>query len=223
MSKQNLVLLNGSPKGRGGTSGSIGDYILSKMTQEGISKETIHVGKSIRNEEKWNKVVESVKNADTIILSFPLYWDSLPSQLIKAFENLYSRKDELDRSPNFYVVVNNGFPEPWHNEIAIEICKNFSKKMNFKWQGALNIGGGAAIAGRALEETGGMTFKLRETLEMASKAIEQSEPIPSKVKNRLSKPLYPPFFNLVFGGIGWRKQAKKKGVKTSLKAKPYQR
>jgi hypothetical protein len=223
MSKQNLVLLNGSPKGKGGTSGSIGDFILSKISDENVKKEIHHVGKSLRNEEKWNNMVESLKNANSIILTFPLYWDSLPSHLIKAFENLYSIKEDLDRSPNFYVIVNNGFPEPWHNEVAIEICKNFSKKMNFKWQGALNIGGGAAIAGRALEETGGMTYKLRETLEMASKAIENRESIPPKIKDRLSKPLYPPFFSLVFGCMGWRKQAKQKGAKTSLKAKPYKR
>jgi hypothetical protein len=223
MTEQKIVLLNGSPKGRGGTSGSFGDYILSKIPQEGISKETFHVGKSVRKEEKWNLLVQSVKDADTIILTFPLYWDSLPSHLIKGLEKLHIQKEELGKAQNFYTIVNNGFPEPWHNEIAIEICKCFAKKMNYKWQGALNIGGGAAVGGRPLDQTGGMTYKLRETLDMAAKVIDQGKPIPSEVKDRLSKPLYPPWINLVFGGMGWRRQAKKKGAKTSLRSKPYEK
>lgn len=223
MTGQKIVVLNGSPKGRGGSSGSIGDYILSKIPQEGISKETFHVGKSIRKEEKWDNLTQSVKNADTIILTFPLYWDSLPSHLIKGLEKLYSQKDELGKAQNFYTIVNNGFPEPWHNEIAIEICKCFAKKMNYKWQGALNIGGGAAVDGKPLENTGGMTLKLRETLEMAARAVASSKPIPKEVKDRLSKPLYPPWINILFGGIGWRHQARKKGAKTSLRSKPYKK
>jgi hypothetical protein len=223
MNQQKIVLLNGSPKGRGGSSGSFGDYILSKISHQGISKEIFHVGKSIRNEEKWNHLVQSVKNADTIILTFPLYWDSLPSHLIKGLELLHAQKDELGKAHNFYIIVNNGFPEPWHNEIAIEISKCFAKKMNYKWQGALNIGGGAAVAGRSLESTGGMTHRLRETLDMASKAIAQGKPIPKEVKERLTKPLYPPWVNIVIGGMGWRHQARKKGAKTSLRSKPYER
>lgn len=223
MTGQKIVLLNGSPKGRGGSSGSFGDYILSKITQESITKETFHVGKSIRKDEKWNNLAQSVKDADTIILTFPLYWDSLPSHLIKGLERLYDDRTKPEKPQNFYTIVNNGFPEPWHNEIAIEICKCFAKKMNYKWQGALNIGGGASVGGRPLEQTGSMTFKLRETLDIAAEAIEQSKPIPSEVKDRLSKPLYPPWINLVFGGMSWRHLARKKGAKTPIRSKPYDR
>lgn len=223
MTEQKIVLLNGSPKGRGGSSGSLGDYILGKLPQKGIFKETFHVGKSIRKEEKWNLLVQSIKNADTIILSFPLYWDSLPSHLIKGLEKLYAQKEELGKAQNFYTIVNNGFPEPWHNEVAVEICHCFATKMNYKWQGALNIGGGAAVAGKPLENTGGMTFKLRETLDMASKAIGSGKPIPKEVKDRLAKPLYPPWINLVLGGMSWRHQARKKGAKSPIRSKPFEK
>jgi hypothetical protein len=216
-----LVMLNGSPKARGGSSGSFGNYVLSKIPEAGVSKETHHVGKAVRKEEQWNEVVKSLKDADTILLTFPLYWDSLPSHLIKGFERLHTQRQEFDNSPNFYIMVNNGFPEPWHNEIAIEICKSFAHSMNFKWQGALNIGGGAAVAGRPLEETGGMTMKLRKTLDTAAQAISHGKPIPSEVKDALSKPMYPSWIATTLGGFGWRKQAKKKGMKGSIRDQPY--
>ncbi len=221
MTNKRVVLLYGSPKRKGGSSASFGDYVLSKLSHEDVVKEIHHVGEAIKNEVKWNALSDSLNNADTVILTFPLYWDSLPSHLTRALERLYFGRKEIEKIPNFYVIVHNGFPEPWHNEVAVKICNCFSEKIGYRWQGALNIGGGAAVAGRPLEETGGMTNKLKETLDLAAKAMDRGEPIPVEVKNRLKKPLYPPWFNIVFGGTGWRRMAKKNEVKTSLKAKPY--
>jgi hypothetical protein len=154
-----------------------------------------------------------------------LYWDGLPSHLIAALERLYihRRENPKEKEQNFYVIVQNGFPEPWHNEIAIKICKVFAREAGFVYKGALNIGGGAAINGRSLEEKGGMTYKLRQTLDMAAEAIGRGEAIPEEVEERLAKPLYPPLFAIVFGGIGWKRQAKQKGASTSLRFRPYER
>jgi len=79
------------------------------------------------------------------------------------------------------------------------------------------------IAGRNLEETGGATIKFRQTLDMAADSIGQGQPIPKEVVERLQKPLYPPSINILFGGIIWRARARKKGMKGSIKARPYQR
>lgn len=222
--QKHLVLLVGSPKGKGGTSGSIGEYILGKLSSD-ITHESFHVGKVIRKKDAWNHLLSAVDNADIIILSFPLYWDSLPSHLIKGLELVreHNKKSPSKKKQKFYTIVNNGFPEPWHNEIAIEICRKFCSEMGFRWNGALNIGGGAAVDGKPLEETGGMTRRLRETLDMAAKVINRGDPVHKEIEERLAKPLYPPWINLVFGGISWRHQARKSGAKTSVRSKPYQR
>jgi len=220
---QKIVLLIGSPKRNGGTSASIGNFILSKLQQAGITLETHHVGKAVRKEEKWNLLVKAVDGTGIVILSFPLYWDSLPSHLIEALERLHAHRKEIEtkNAPKLYVVVNNGFPETWHNEVAITMCRRFAKEAGFKWQGALNIGGGGAINEKPLEETGGMTIRLRETLEMAAAAMAKGEPTPKEVEARLEKQLYPSWVTL-FTNFGWRRQAKKKGAKYPLRARPYQ-
>jgi hypothetical protein len=220
-----LVLIVGSPKNRGGTSLSLGDYILGKLPNDKFSTETFHAVKALRKDDDWEKLATAVADADTVILSFPLYWDSMPSHVIRTMERLdLNRKiGRKGSQPNFYLIVNNGFPEPWHNEIAIGIGQRFAGDMDFKWQGALNIGGGGAIGGKQLEDMGGMTYKLRETLDMAAEAIGKSQQIPEDVKQRLSKPLYPAWFNIIFGGFGWRSLAKKRGMKGSIKAMPYER
>jgi len=219
-----IVLLIGSPKGNGGTSASIGNFILSKLQKDEVTLETYHVGNTVRKEEKWDELAEAFDDADIILLSFPLYWDSLPSHLMNALERLNAHRKGIESKnrQKFYVVVNNGFPEPWHNEVAITICHNFAKEAGFKWQGALNIGGGGAINEKPLEETGGMTFRLRETLEMAAAAIGKGETIPEEVEARLGKPLYPSWI-IPLGNLSWRSQARKKSIKGSISARPYKR
>ena len=94
--------------------------------------------------------------------------------------------------------------------------------MGYRWKGALNIGGGGAVNGQPLEDMGGgMGTHLRETLDLAAVAVTDGEPIPSAVTKRLEKPLYPPWLAPVIGEVSWRVQARRKGVKGSLKSKQY--
>jgi hypothetical protein len=216
-----FTLLLGSPKTRRSSAASFGEYLLSKAGKGKPVRETHHAGKAVRSDEAWEEMVGSLDSADVILLTFPLYWDSLPSHLVECLERLHDRGVRNSPRKTFYAVVHNGFPEPWHNEVAVLICEQFCRQMGFTWGGALNIGGGAAVSGRPMEETGGMTLRLRETLDMAADSVSVGEPIPATVLNRLEKPLYPPFFARFFGGFGWRKGAKRRGVKVSLKARPY--
>lgn len=222
---RHIVLLNGSPKGNGGSSGSFGNYILSRIPADGSTIEKHHVEKALKRTDAWDNLVKAVNSADCVILTFPLYWDSTPSHLTKALELLRADRagKKAGKKQSFYIIVQNGFPEPWHNETAIEICKCFSVEAGFEWKGALNLGGGGAINGRPLEETGGMTYKLRQTLDMSAMAIGRNDPIPPEVEERLRKPLYSPWINILFGGIMWRRQAKRKGIKGPITARPYEK
>ena len=168
-------------------------------------------------------MTEAVEITDVVILSFPLYWDSLPSHLIEALERLDAHRKEIEskKGQRFYVIVNNGFPETWHNEVSINMCRLFAKEAGFKWQDALNMGGGATIGEKPLEETGGMTLRLRATLEMAAAAMAKGEPIPKEVERRFGKQLYPSWVALLTNFV-WRRQAKRNGLKYPLRARPYE-
>ena len=84
-----LVLLAGSPKNRGGTSLVFGEHLIDKLPKDRFKSEIFHLVKAVKKDEDWNKVEEAVFDADTVILSFPLYWDSMPSHVIRAMERLY--------------------------------------------------------------------------------------------------------------------------------------
>ncbi len=219
-----FVLLVGSPKGKGGSSLHLGQYILDRLPEEGVHKATHHLGKTIRKEEKWAKVLADVDEADMVILSFPLYWDALPSHTTRALEMLsaHRRQAPSQKQQMFVALVNNGFPEPWHNEVALRICHRFADEAGFSWGGGLNVGGGAAVAERPLEETGGMTKGLRNALVDAVGPIGRGEPLPKDVEEAVAEQMYPSWIPGVFGGMGWRHEARKEGRYGLLKDRPYE-
>ncbi len=220
-----VLLLHGSAKGTKSSSASLGDYIMSRLPDEGIEKETQHIAKALRSDDRWDKLVSTVDGADTVILSFPLDWDGLPSHVVRALERLHEhRKSSPQSKPQrFVAIVNNGFPEPWHNEVSLRICRRFADEVGFEWGGGLNVGGGAAINGRPMEESGGMTAKLRKALDLAAEPIGRGEPVPREIEEQVAQQLYPAWITTTFGGVGWRHQARKNKVYGSLKARPYER
>jgi len=220
-----VLLLHGSAKGAKSSSASLGDYILSRLPDEGVEKETQHIAKALRSEERWDKLVAAVDGADTVILSFPLYWDGLPSHVVRALEGLreHRRASPPSKAQRFVAIVNNGFPEPWHNEVSLRICRRFADEVGFEWSGGLNVGGGAAIDGKPLEEAGGMTVKLRKALDLAAEPIGRGEPVPKEIEEQVAHQMYPAWINTTLGGVGWRHQARKNKVYGSLKARPYEK
>jgi len=219
-----FVLLVGSPKGKGGTSHRLGQYLLDRLPDEGTHKVTHHLGKSIGNEARWAQVMADVDGADTVILSFPLYWDALPSHATRALEMMAAHRVKAPpaKPQSLVVIVNNGFPEPWHNQVALRICRRFADEASFTWGGGLNVGGGAAIGERPLEETGGMTRGFRESLAKATMPIAKGEPISKDLEEAVAKQLYPSWIPGIFGGIGWRHSARKEGRYGLLKDRPYE-
>ena len=197
---------------------------MDRLPDDGTEKAIHHLGKTLRKEERWAEVVASVGAADTIILSFPLYWDSTPSHVTRALELLapHLREGPADRRRTLVAMVNNGFPEPWHNQVALRICRRFAEETGLTWGGGLNVGGGSAIAERPLDETGGMTARLRAALDKVAGNLARGEPVGEELEAEVARQLYPSWIAKLMGIIGWRRLAKREGAVGSLKARPYE-
>jgi hypothetical protein len=196
---------------------------MDKVPGEEVLRVSHHLGKSVRKPDKWAQVLADVDAADTVILTFPLYWDALPSHTTRALEMLsdHRKGSQPMKSQSLVAMVNNGFPEPWHNQVALRICRRFADETGFSWGGGLNIGGGAGIGERPLEETGGMTKRLRTALDKAAVHIGGGEPLPVEVEEEVGTQMYPSWIPGVFGGMGWRFTARKEGKYGLLKDRPY--
>ncbi|HVO37337.1 MAG TPA: NAD(P)H-dependent oxidoreductase, partial [Candidatus Acidoferrum sp.] len=174
------VLLVGSPKGSNSTSNSLGSYLARKLKERGTMIDEIYTSQCLSSEEKRAAMLRLVDESDLIILAFPLYVDSLHSQLIRALELIADHeKGKSDLCQKKVVAIaNSGFPEAAHNNTALTICRLFAREVGFTWAGGLAMGGGGMVHGTPLAEMGGQVRNQVRALEIAADALANGEPIP---------------------------------------------
>jgi len=216
------LLLVGSPKGEKSTSASLGNYLISKLEEFGMEPETGFIHRLVNREETIQKLFEMFDRADLIILSFPLYVDSLPAPVVKAMELIKEERDRLEskKSKNFIAISNNGFPEFYQNLTALRICRIFAEDCGFIWKGGLALGQGGSIGGIPLLERGGMVRNVVKGLNITAQALADGKEIPQEAVDLFSKRFIPNFFYNTIVNLGWRLQARKYGTK-KIKTKPY--
>lgn len=204
------VLLVGSPKGPSSTSNSLGTYLLEKLEQKGLISEKVYINQALSSDEKRANLLQLIDESDLIILAFPLYVDSLHSQVIKTLELIADHeksKPNLNKK-SFVAIANNGFPEAKQNDIALAVCRIFANQVGFTWAGGLAMGGGGMISGRPLGELGGMVRNQKKALEIAAESLAKGEAIPEKAVFLISKIGIPKWMYIWMGNRGWKQEAK---------------
>lgn len=221
---QRVLLLVGSARRPQSTSEALGAYLLQRLGERGFEAETVLLHRAMQFEDKREALLAQTDRADVIVLAFPLYVDSLPATVIRALELISDHRTQGAGRPGqrLLAIINCGFPEAVHNDLAADMCRLFAKQARFDWSGALRLGGGPAIAGRPLEEVGGAaTFTIR-ALDLAAEAIAAGEPLPAEASQAMSKPVIPAWGYRLMGWLGWRMEARKNGVLRKLYARPYE-
>lgn len=85
-----------------------------------------------------------IAGSDVLVLVFPLYVDSIPSQLLQFLINLEGLND-LNHDMMVYCIVNNGFFEGTQNYIALQQMKNWCAAANLNWGQGVGIGAGEML------------------------------------------------------------------------------
>jgi hypothetical protein len=217
------VLLVGSPRGPSSTSNSLGTYLLEKLEQQGLTSEKVYINQFLGSEKKQAAMLRLIDESDLIILAFPLYVDSLHSQVVKTLELIAEHeKGKLDLiKKRFVAIANSGFPEAKHNNIALAVCRIFAKQVGFTWAGGLAMGGGGMIAGRPLGELGGMVRNQRKALEIAADSLAKGGAIPEKAVVLISKIGIPKWMYVWMGNRGWKQEAKQHIAIKKMYDKPF--
>ena len=217
------ALLVGSPKGPSSTSNSLGTYLVEKMEQIGVTSEKVYICQSLGSDKSRAALLRLIDESDLIILAFPLYVDSLHSQVIKTLEQIAEHekgKCDLGKK-SFAAIANSGFPEAKHSDIALSICRIFAKQVGFTWAGGLAMGGGGMIAGQSLSGLGGMVRNQKKALEIAADSLAKGEAIPEKAVVLMSKLGIPRWMYTWMGNRGWKQEAKKHIAIKKLYHKPF--
>lgn len=206
---------------------SIGTYLLDRLGELGLESETFRIYPAFEHEGYDDELLAALGRSDLIILAFPLYVDSLPSQTIRALEYVAANREKIDpkKDRRLAAICNSGFPESRQNLTALDIVKRFAGETGLDWAGGLPIGGGGAASERKLEEAGGMVKKLMHALDLTAESLAAGGCVPEGALEPLRKSLMPGFITpgmyCLLGGIGWKRQAKRFGVRKRLYDRPY--
>jgi len=223
--KRRALLLVGSPKGPESTSESLGDYLLDQLSKGGLETQKIRIFPSINSDDGREKLLSAINTSDILILSHPLYIDSLPTPVIKTMELVAKhRKSTAElREQKLLAISNNGFPEAYQNETALAISRRFAFESKIKWAGGLALGGGESIDGRPLRELGVMARNVKKSLDLTAAALLEGKPVPKEAVDLMAKPFLPVWLYTWVAGSRWKRRAKEHGVQKRLHDRPYQR
>ena len=225
-----IAMISGSPK----ASGSASMYLLSQLEAllqgDEITIVPADALMRLKDEAEREKRIREMLGRDAIVLSFPLYFDAIPSNLLlfmqeaeRIIESMpQSASAEIDVDGEMYVhktvlhvIVNNGFYESSQNKTAIEMAHIWGNKCGFKRGSDIAVGAGGMVQmapmgkgpmhnlGAAMKELAG---DIRSFGSKKTGSRDNSEVI-------LVEPNFPRFLYIQCAHMGWHQMAKKNGLR----------
>lgn len=220
-----IALINGSPRGKQqSTSGfllnALKEYLGREKcggNQESTGSQKV-LGKPEYIEAVWNQKpdkkysYEQFLACDVIILSFPLYVDSVPSHVLShliAMES-YAHETKLSANCTVYAMVNNGFYDAKQNHLALDVIKNWCSHMSFTFGQGIGFGGGGMLSGLpGVPNDQGPKKNIGEALKRLAIAIPKKE----CKENEFILPNFPAIGYKLAAQHGWRAAVRKNGMR----------
>ncbi|MEO0562622.1 MAG: hypothetical protein AAF125_10930 [Chloroflexota bacterium] len=209
-----VVSLVGSPKAKNSTSAVLGDSLTTHFEAHGVDVKSYQSHRLLRRSAEMVSFLDDLDRCELFVVSTPTYVDSLPYVLTAVFEAIAAHRVESSakQGQRILCIANCGFPEPEHNDIALDICRVFADAAGFDWCGGIRISAGGVINGMPLEARGGLTRNYRDAFAQAAHALIDGEDVPETAVEILSKPLIPRKMYLVAGSVGWIARARQEGI-----------
>lgn len=132
------IFINGSPKKKL----SVTSYLL------GIVRLLVRgevVLEKVRNASDHERVLQSLRDADAVVLGMPLYVDGVPSHMLAFMKVMEKYCIDNNIRLKVYAVSNGGFIEGCQNRPLMQVLENFCKRCNLQWCGGVGIGGGVML------------------------------------------------------------------------------
>lgn len=213
------VLLVGSPKGTKSVSDALGTYLNERMRTNGAEVDRMYLNEQLRDQTGEDALMAKMSCSDIVILAFPLYYDSIPSKVIKLMDLVAEASPKWERRPALAVIVNSGFPEAEQSGTALRICRLFARDADMEWKGGLVMGMGMVLSGRSI---GGGPFRhQRKALVLAADALNEGKAVPDEARSMMAKKPIMTWLYLMAANRSWKEQAKENGVLGKLYDRPY--
>ena len=103
------------------------------------------ISEKLRNQADHARILDQLKDAQTVVFCLPLYVDGVPSHVLRFMEEMETLCRQNDIHLNVYCIANNGFIEGRQNEPLMQIFENFCGRAGLTWCGGVGIGGGVML------------------------------------------------------------------------------
>ncbi len=135
----NILVLNASPKKKGGASRLFSRLIKGMLF--GCQITTCDIFNKAGREE----ALQYFTKVDAVIMSVPLYVDGIPAHLLPFFKQAEEICKQNKCQFKLYVISNNGFVEGKQNTLHLKMYEAWCGRAGVTWGGGLGIGGGVML------------------------------------------------------------------------------
>jgi hypothetical protein len=218
----NALVLVGSPKGRNSSSFLLGSKLAEDLRKHGVPVREELVHPALRTEDGTLRLLDAVDASDLVVISFPLYVDSLPSPLTRLLERVAVRRaaSASPGAPRLAVVVQCGFPEAHQCDTAVAICRLFAGRTGMRWAGALAMGMGGQL-GRGFRKLPGGGRNILEAIDRTAESLAKGGDVPGEATALFARPLVPRWVYTLFGNLGWRVQMRENRTRRPITYRPH--
>lgn len=203
-----IALINGSPKPKNSISGLLLQRIERLIGTEHEVRTSVWRHASLNDDQ-----LAEVTGSDALVLVFPLYVDGIPAHLMACMDAFTRYPHPGAAKPKVYAVVNCGFYEAEHTELALKLVAFWAKRNGFSWGSGLGIGAGGALSvGRTPEgQFTGPNAPVEKALVAFTENLLKMETGPDVFVT----PAMPAWIYKKAAHFNWRRSIKAHGLKTS--------
>ncbi|MDO5601327.1 MAG: hypothetical protein Q4G07_01030 [Oscillospiraceae bacterium] len=208
-----ISIINGSPKRGKSTSELMIKYFCREIGDEKIVR-VYDAGKAPLQQKQYDEIM----NSTALLMVFPLYVDSFPSNVLRILAEL-EKQGKQSKNMMVYCIVNNGFFEGKQNDIVIEQMKNWCEVTGATWGQGVGVGAGEMLPFLAEIPLGhGPNKNLGRTIKLLADNIRNQK----SGENILVSPNWPRFlWRLQSSLLVWYPRAKHNGLKKRDLKKKY--
>ncbi len=174
-----LTVFNGSPRGKGSNSKILMEQFVTGFQENNENSHEIAYLSRTGDQEKF---VEIFRNAEMVLLIFPLYTDAMPG-IVKHFIESLAPFCGRPNNPPIGFIIHSGFPEAIHCRALEKYLEKLARRLDSPYLGTVIKGGTEGIQ----IQSAGMTRKLFTAFYQLGRYFAQNQQFDPNIVQKFTK------------------------------------
>jgi hypothetical protein len=189
----------------------------------GYTTSTLMLHREIISGSGRDRLRNAMEEADIVVLSAPLYVDSLPSNVMRWMQWVVDEGIARDRPnpPRLVVIVQCGYPGKDNNRVAVDICRLFARDAGWHWSGGLSMGMGGIINGHARLGVRPLIRNQLKALDRSAQVLAGGGDVPAQAMASMGRSPLPSGLYVLLARYNLRWRALRAGTLGRLSDRPY--